>query len=88
MPKVSAQKNRACSARFLKDLLLGGVFLGGAGDGMLLMGHHGLDQLHGAAQTQIAGIQAEVVAAHRAPLLGGMRLFWPLRLRAAITPAL
>ena len=64
------------------------VFLRGAGDGMLLVGHHGLDQLHGAAQAQIAGIQAEVVAAHRSPLLGGMRLFWPLRLRAAITPAL
>ena len=41
---------------------------------MLLVGHHGLDQLHGPAQAQIAGIDAEVVAVHTAPLLGGIVL--------------
>ena len=65
-----------------------GVFLGGAGNGVLLLCHHGLDELHGAAEAQIAGIDAEIVAFHSAPLLGGIILFWPLRLRAAITPAL
>ena len=69
-------------------LLLGRVFLGGAGNGVLLLRHHGLDELHGAAEAQIAGIDAEIVAFHSAPLLGGIILFWPLRLRAAITPAL
>ena len=69
-------------------LFLGGVLFRGTGDGVLLVSYHGLDELHGAAQAQIAGVQAEVIALHSAPLLGGVRLFWPLRLRAAITPAL
>ena len=46
----------------------GGIKLRGAGNGMFLMGDHGLDQLHGTADSQIAGIQAEVITLHRSPL--------------------
>ena len=72
----------------LPTLGTGGIDLRGAGNGMLLVGNHGLDQLHGTAQTQIAGIQTEVVAVHSAPLLGGIRTVYPLRLSAAIGSSL
>ena len=51
---------------------LGGVDLRGAGDGMFLVSNHGLDQLHRAAKTQGAAVQAEVIRIHRAPLLRGV----------------
>ena len=58
----------------LQDLLLvcrtGGIELRRAGDGVLLVSDHGLDQLNGTAQAQIAGVEAVVVALHRAPLAG------------------
>lgn len=41
---------------------------------MLLVCHHGLNQLHSAAQAQIAAVDAEIVAVHSAPLLGGIIL--------------
>ena len=72
----------------LPTLRTGGIDLGGAGNGMLLMSHHGLDQLHGAAEAQIAGVQAEVIAVHSAPLLGRVRTVYPLRLRAAVSSSL
>ena len=39
---------------------------------MFLVSNHGLDQLHRAAKTQCAAVQAEIVCVHRAPLLGGV----------------
>ena len=72
----------------LPTLGTGGIDLCGTGDGMLLVCHHGLDQLHGAAEAQIAGVQAEVIAVHSAPLLGGIRTVYPLRLSAAIGSSL
>ena len=48
----SAQKKSGLFGPIFQDLFaLGGIFLGGAGNGVLLVGHHGLDQLHGTAQS-------------------------------------
>ena len=48
----------------------GRIELRGAGDGMLFVSDHGLDQLNGTAQAQVAGVEAIVIALHRAPLTG------------------
>ena len=69
--KTGPEPVRLRSLRVLRRLRpgTGGILLRGAGDRMLLVGHHGLDQLHGPAQAQIAGIDAEVVAVHTAHFL-------------------
>ena len=57
-----------------KDLFLRGVQLRGAGHGMLFVLHHGADELHGAAEAQEAAVDAEVIAVHGSPALGGVVL--------------
>ena len=68
----------------LPTLGVGGIDLGGTGDGMLSVRHHGLNQLHRAADAEVAGVQTEVIAVHGTPLPGGIRTVYPLRLRAAV----